>query len=647
MAEPPAPAAETSDLLPADTRVPVMQQEPDRSNLPPLPSQSAGRPTTAPRWLWPAVAVIAVAAIALVIAEIFRSPPAPVAANDAMRFDIAGGTGPAGTFVVISPDGRRVAFAGARQGSSVEIWVRSLETQEASPLGATFTDLGGWPFWSADSRYIIFSDRGKLRRVDTSGGPAQLLGDVGTPVSGGFTTEDGRLVYSEIGGGVWETSFAGGTPVPLDLGPNRAAARTPSVLPDGSVVYCQCGEADEFGIYLATPGAGAPRRLLPERSGVQYAPSSDPELGYLLFVRYLQTRGEGTLMAQAIRPRELRLIGDPVAIAENVRVFSASDTGVLVYSGGESTFVPAMPGFVQGQLTWFDREGRIVSTVGEQGVYRELVLSPDQQHVAVTRADPTTRGIHIHLLELARGVSSRLTSAAAGETSPVWAPDGASVIFARWDSSGTVEWYRRATSLAGGEELVFQALDSSVPTGISPDGRFTLSYSPSARADIKAVDLTRVAEAREPVSLVSSQFNELYARFSPDGRWFAHASNESGTNEIYVRPFNPDAGPSAPSADGRVLVSKGGATFGGAIWRADGTELFYVSRDGTVMVVPVSIEPTFSVGSAPQALFKLPAPVVFFDVSQDGERFLIAVPDVAAASPPPYRVIVNWTSTLR
>jgi hypothetical protein len=385
---------------------------------------------------------------------------------------------------------------------------------------------------------------------------------------------------------------------------------------------------------------------------VQYARSPDPELGYLLFVRGAGALvSEGTLMAQAIHPRELRLIGDPVAVAEHVRGFSASDTGVLVYSadGTGSTFFPSMPGFVQGQLTWFDREGRIISTVGEPGIYRDPVLSPDQQHVAVVRAEPRTLSMHIHLFDFARGVSNPFTFAAAvaSDTSPVWAPDGASVIFARWGSGGPVEWYRRTVNSAGSEELLFQPLDTSVPTTISPDGRFALFYGPTGLGDIKAIDLTGVAEAREPISLVSSEFHELSARFSPDGRWFAYASNESGTHEIYVRPFDPDAVPGAPSAGGRVMASKRGATLGGAIWRADGRELFYLSPDGTLMAVAVSTEPTFSVDGAPQALFKLPATIVFFDASRDGERFLVAVPDGARPSPPPYRVILNWTSALR
>jgi hypothetical protein len=146
---------------------------------------------------------------------------------------------------------------------------------------------------------------------------------------------------------------------------------------------------------------------------------------------------------------------------------------------------------------------------------------------------------------------------------------------------------------------------------------------------------------------VTSDFNETNARFSPDGKWFAYASNESGTYEIYVRPFNPDAATGAPlSVGGRAMVSKGGASPGGAIWRADGKELFYLAPDSTLMAVAVETEPTFRIGGPPKPLFKAPR-VLFFDVSRDGQRFLMPVPEGAGTNAPPYKVVLNWTSTLK
>jgi eukaryotic-like serine/threonine-protein kinase len=673
----------------AHVLVHVMEQEPDWSTLPPLPAGvqalmerclqkdpaqrlrdigdvrillqaslthpirpvAARRASGKSRWVWPAVAVGAVVAARIVGAGGWWRPPA-VAPADTVRFDIPRGEDQSLPFIAISPDGRRLAYVAQRPDGSSQLWVRSLATEEARPLDAAVS----YPsvvFWSADSRYIVFSGGGKLRKIDASGGPAQLLADLQTVLVGGFSSQDDRLVYSDAGQGLVGVPSAGGTPAPLaaDAGGGHTGAVTPSALPGGNFVYCQCGGTDERGIFIATPGAGAPRKILPDQSLVQYAPSPDPELGYILFLRGGATATDlGTLMAQPIHPRQLRLLGDPVAIAEGVRGFSASETGVLVYSA-DRTFVPGgTPGLLVGQLTWFDRTGGVVSTVGEPGIYRVPALSPDGQLVALERVDPVTRNMDIYLFEFARGVNNRFTFAAGRDAQPVWSPDGTSVIFTRLDNGTLGEWYRRAANLAGDEELLFRAPSSGVVSAISPNGRFLLFTGPlPGPADIQAVDLKRVAEAREAIPLVTSEtFNEANARFSPDGHWFAYASDASGNIEIYVRPFDEDAAPGAPlSVGGQVQVSKGGATFGGAIWRADGKELFYLATDGTLMSVAVSTEPTFGVSGPPKALFKVPPSILFFEVSRDGERFLIPVPEGSAAAAPPYKVVLNWTSTLK
>jgi Tol biopolymer transport system component len=668
----------------AHVLVHVMEQDPDWSKLPPLPSgvlalmerclqkdpaqrlrdigdvrlllqaslsqparaiDVSAAPSSAGRgWLWPAAAG-AVVALAAGVA-LWPRPPATVT-PDAVRFDIprqADTTG-AGAFIRISPDGRQLAYAALSGNGLLNIWVRSLATQEARPLPGS-EGVTGIPFWSADSRYIIFTSNNRLRRVDVSGGPAQPLGDSATFAAGGFTTADGRLVYAQVGRGVLEMPFSGGTPTPVSLGEESQSAVTPSALPDGSIVYCQCVQAQAPGIYLATPGS-APRQILPDLSPVQYAPSPDPGRGYVLFLRGAAVATDaGTLMAQAIDPRNLRLLGDPVAIAERVRGFSASE-GVLVYSEDAAFVGSSAPGLVRGLLTWFDRDGRIVSTVGEAGVYRALALSPGQDLLAVERGDPA-RNIDIYLLEFARGVTNRFTFDAANDFQPVWSPDGASVMFTRFEGRGVAAWYRRSANLAGEEELLFRARDQGALSSVSPDGRFLLFTGPlPATGDIQVVDLERVFEAREAIPVVATEFFEVNARFSPDGRWFAYASNESGQYELYVRPFNAGARPGeSPGAGGRIMVSKGGATGAGGIWRADGQELYYVALDGTMMAVAVSTAPTFSVNGPPQPLFKLPAATVFFDVSRDGQRFLVPIAESAGASAPPYRVMLNWTATL-
>jgi serine/threonine protein kinase len=674
----------------AHVLVHVMEQEPDWTKLPPLPngvqalmerclqkdsaqrlrdigdvrlmlqasathpmrpvSPVAHRAPASRRWLWPAVAGAAIVA-AFVVGAIVRQDPAPAPPAAAVRFDIDRTQTQSSPFIAISPDGARLAFIAVDSTpGGGRIWVRSLETQEARPLDATSL-ANGVPFWSADSRYIIFSSQGKLRRVDAAGGPAQLLADLSSMAVGGFALADGPVVYAELMGGAKQVPSSGGTPSALDLGGwDAKGALTPSAMPGGSFVYCECQGAAQRGIYVATPGGGPPRQILPDVSLVQYAPSPDPDVGYVLFLRGGGGAGDvATLMAQAIHPRQLRLLGEPVAIAERVRGFSASATGVLVYSQDSSTVPSSIPGILRGQLTWFDRQGHVISTVGDPGIYRIPVLSPDGQFVAMERADPATQNVDVYVFEFARGVNNRFTFDPARDVQPVWTPDGTSVIFSRMLGATGAEWYRRSANLAGDEEFLFRARDLGVASSISPDGRFLLFTGPlPGPANIQAVDLSRVLEAREAIPIVTSDFNEANARFSPDGRWFAYASNESGTVEIYVRPFNPNAAPGeAPSAGGQIMISKGGGSNGGAFWRADGKELLYMARDGTVMSVAVETQPTFRVNGPPTPLFKGPANVLFFDVSSDGERFLIPVPEGAGASPPPYKVVLNWTSTLR
>jgi dipeptidyl aminopeptidase/acylaminoacyl peptidase len=595
--------------------------------------------------------------VAAVIAVLALPRSVPLAPADAVRFDIARPEGESSPVVAISPDGRRLAFIATRADGTPQMWVRSLATQEARPLEGA-KSVTGLPFWSADSRYLLFSADGKLRKIDAAGGPAQPLADVQTIAIGGSASKDDKVLYSDVGVGIFEVPSAGGTPHELISGAvvqNRGGFVTPSLLPSGDFVYCRCaavGTTSDSGIYMAARNGGVPRKVLPDSSSlVQYAPSPDPDLGYLLFVRRGNSdfRDPGTLMAQPIDPRQGRLLGDPVAIAEHVSAFSASETGVLVYSVDASIVPTGIPGILRGQLTWFDRAGRVLSTVGEPGVYRIAALSPDGQLVAIERIDTATQNLDIYVFELARGVNNRFTFDAQRDVQPVWSPDGTSVIYTRFQDDQEGYWYRRAANLAGDEELLFRAKGSGAVSSLSPDGRFALFTGPlPGPADIQVVDLAKVLEAREAIPLVTSQFNEVNARFSPDGRWFAYASNESGSYEIYVRPFNPDAPAGTPlSAGGRVMMSKGGATGGGAIWRADGKELFYLALDGTLMSVAVETQPTLRVVGPPAALFKVPRNVLFFDVSPDGDRFLIAVPEGAGTSAPPYKVVLNWTSTLK
>lgn len=270
-------------------------------------------------------------------------------------------------------------------------------------------------------------------------------------------------------------------------------------------------------------------------------------------------------------------------------------------------------GGVEGRLTWFDRQGKAVSTVGESGLYRTLTISPDGQRIAVERTDPKTQNRDIWLIEVATGAMTRFTSDPAWDAFPTWAPDGRRIIFTS-NRSGAYNLYEKA--VGGGEErLFYQSSEGKGPTSWSPDGGFLLYYSLGQPTHLRLLAAAGPVD-REPVPVVDPQFTSITGRFSPDGRWIVYTSNESGKNEISVRPFDPATG----SAGSPVKVSNGGG--GTPLWRGDGQEIYYLALDGMATAVEVKAGATFQAGPS-KPLFRVPSGVLFWDVSADGTRFLL------------------------
>jgi eukaryotic-like serine/threonine-protein kinase len=597
-------------------------------------------------WTMGAAAGIFILATAFFSFLYFRQKPP---ATQAVRFEMPlpdktnfGGA------LSVSPDGRRVAFIATSADGQARLWVRSLDTLQVRPLDGT-EGASGWPFWSPDSNFLAYGTGGKLLKIDVSGGPAQVLCDASLML-GGVWTNDDRIIFSS-GGALLQVAAAGGTPSPVGIG----AGGFPALLPDGRHLVFSLGPpgARNAGLYVesldAKPGEQAPKKLLSDLSTVVYVPSSDPMVGYLLFVRGSGSGAVGTLMAQAFDSRRLELTGDAVPVAEQVsiNVFSASATGVLVYASGQGSMNGPSRGNIRGQLTWFDRQGKVLGVMGDLGVYRSLALSPDGKNVAFERNDPQTQNRDIWLYEIARGVTTRFTFDPAWDSNPVWSPDGSRIAFTS-QRLGAFNLYEKTSNLAGEDELLFKSNDGKVPSSWSRDGRFLMYYNNTPPAHVWALPLGGVEADRKPIPIAVSQFNEAIGRFSPDGRWVAYNSNESGRDEIYVRPFDISSAAGSPAAGGtpvtgKWMVSKGGG--GTPLWRADGKELFYLSADGTAMAVDVSTTGVFQAG-IPKPLFKVPTGVIFWDVTPDGKRFLLPAP--SAASPAAaLTVVLNWEALLK
>ena len=554
----------------------------------------------------------------------------------------------------LSPDGRKLAFVGTAADGQTRLWVRSIEALDARPLDGT-EGIGGYPFWSPDSRFIAFPSQGRLKKIEVAGGPPITLCDAPV-VLGGSWNRDDQIILGSITG-VLRVAASGGSPTPITTG---GAAVAPSFLPDGHHfvywrVLTQGGSGP--GIYVssvdAKPQEQPGKKLLPDSSTVAYVPSSGSIAGRLLFVRGGSDLGAyGTLMAQPFDPTRLELTGEAIPIAEQVSnlSFSASATDVLVYvQGFQPVSTGGARGNIHGQLSWFDRAGKLVGVFGDVGVYRSLSLSPDAKRVAFERVDLQSAGNrNIWLYEFARGVTTRFTFSLGWNSNPVWSPDGSRIAFVSNRNGGMFDLYQKTSNLAGEDEVVFKSSEYKAPSSWSPDGRFLLYYNPVPPNHIWVLPLGGSLAERKPIPVEHSEFNQAAGRFSPDGRWIVYSSDESGKDQVYVRPFDSASAlgssfSGGTAATGKWMVSKDGGTT--PLWRRDGKELFYLSLDGTAMAVEVSTSGVFQAG-IPKALFKVPRGVLFWDASSDGQRFVMPAPSAASAQPP-FTVVLNWQGALK
>jgi len=530
--------------------------------------------------------------------------------------------------VAVSPDGTRVVFATQIQGKFI-LWIRAIDGGEDRSLPGT--EMAGFPFWSPDSRFIgFFTTDGKLKRVEATGGPVQTLCDAPRG-RGGTWNRDGVILFTpDTRDPINKVSASGGTPEPVthfDSSHTYLTHRWPHFLPDGQhfLFFSRVagGDAAKFtGIYTGSLGSKETKLLVNNASNPVYTSS-----GYLLFVR------EGNLMAQPFNANQLQTTGEPLAIARGISYnrnwdvadFSASENGVLAYR---------VDAELQSQLSWLDRTGKQIGTVGEPNYYRAPRLSPDNQKIAVERMDPIKREGDIWLLEASRNYATRFTFTPEALLAPVWSPDGDKIIFAS-QRNGPSDLYQKSISGTGNEEEFLKSNDYKNPCSWSPDGRF-FAYAlidPKTGWDIWI--LPTFGE-RKPFPFVNTPFNETAARFSPDGRWIAYGSNESGRSEIYVSPF--------PGPGAKLQVSNRGV--GQPSWRGDGRELYYRTPDlKQLMAVEIKAGPTFEIG-ATKTLFEVPTRIQDYDVTADGQRFIVDMP-IGQEPSTAVTLVVNWTAGLK
>jgi len=593
------------------------------------------RPARNTRRAWLPWVVAGTLAVALAV-TLWRSRP-PAAPNAPLsQFVILPPRGTQFTNVssgAVSPDGRFVAFTAAGPTSDDVLWVRPLDSLDARLVPGT--ENGSMPAWSPDSKSIIFHvTGGTLKRVDIAGGAPQIVAtSTGSSLAGGIAWgPDGSVLFGTANG-LFQVSASGGTRRTLtepDPARQEQGLGFPQFLPDGRFLYSiQSSNADTAGLYIGSLDRPGDRvRILRTHDPAIYAPPQAGWPGYLVFLR------DQTLMAQRFDPATLRLEGDPMRIADGLSpsnfsrmAFSVSSAGPLVYrTGGVDS---------DRRLTWINRDGTREDGTAP-GLYQSFRLSPDDREVAL---DASNGVEDIWRLEFARGVRTRLTSGDRREVVPVWSPDGRYLAFMS-NRTGVFQLYRKDARGGGPEEVLTTGANTKYVTDWGRNG-YLLYYeaAPDTKDDLWALPMDG---GGKPVLVLQTAANEHNGAFSPDGKWIAYASDESGREEVYIQPF--------PPTGFKWTVSNQGGNR--PRWRRDQKELFYLSagRAG-VMTAEVQIDGANIRTGAPRQLFPLPWPLPVlvspYDVTADGQRFLVLEPDSASTGSAVLTVMLNWQAGLK
>jgi eukaryotic-like serine/threonine-protein kinase len=532
--------------------------------------------------------------------------------------------------LALSPGEKTLAIvAYSAQANNYVLWTHEVGGRQTSSLPGT--QGASYPFWSPDGKFIGFFADGKLKKVGVSEGRVQVLCDAPNG-RGGAWNRDGVIVFTPAGlGGLFRVPSSGGSPVEMTKpDPTRfeSSHRWPVFLPDGKhFLYLAAnftGHLENNAIFLGSLDSQERRSLVSTSANAAYA-----EPGYLVYLR------DKTLVAQPFDRQHYVLSGEPHTLSDEVLYLPGVDKAVFSVSSGDVLVTQTGKGTSISQLTWFDRSGKPAGTVGMPGSHSNVRLSPDGRRVAADQTDPDERNIDIWIHEPARGATTRLTFDPALDQTPVWSPDGKQILFTSSRGVGFRLYLKNADGSGPEEEVADLGAGLQVHAwDWSRDGKNVL-----VRKGNELWYVTWPQRVAKP--LFQAKWTVRNAQFSPDGRWMAYASNETGSMEIYVSPF--------PSVNGKWQVSSAGGQE--PRWRQDGKELFYLSAEGKMMAAAVTWGTSFEAGS-PVALFQtyprqpVSASDVFsYDVSGDGQRFLI-LSKVDEANPAPLSVLLNWTSEM-
>ena len=593
-----------------------------------------------PRAAFPWIAATAVLLIALAALSFVHFREVPLQ-QPSTRFQVPPPEKSVISMFRLSPDGRKIVVAALSEGQ-YRLWIRPLDSLQWQLLPGT--DEASYPFWSPDGANIGFFAQGKLKKIAVTGGPVQTLCDASNGRGGAWSAAGVIIFAPNLTGGLLKVSTTGGIPEPVTKftasGPSDSQ-RYPEFLPDGRHFLYLEDRTQNMGIFAGSLDGTPPARLLPDLSNVIYVPPIPPgTVGYLLF------RREGSLMAQPFDPGRVRLAGEVFPVAEQVGVmlntgngaFSASQNGGLAFRTGNTTG--------NREFTWMDRAGKRLDTVTKPALTRSAALSPDEKRLMFGISNESGDVTDLWVQELERSVISRFSFEAGVNYAPVWSRDGSRIVFTHRDAGAEYGIYQRSATGTGKAELLGRTAVNTGTWDWSPDGKFILysDYQDKTKYDLWLLPLDG---DHKPVPYLQTPFSEIRGQFSPDGRWMAYVSDESGRFEVYVQ--------AVPATGSKWQISSAGGDF--PRWRRDGKELYFIAADQQLMAVPVK-EGSSSSGAfepgAPQPLFRIepsaasPTSSSPYLPTANGERFLVNVQAGGEGrQAPPITVVLNWTAGLK
>ncbi len=534
--------------------------------------------------------------------------------------------------MAIAPNGHTVAIAAeGESGKKSELWLYEVGSREVRSLPDT--EGASFPFWSSDGKSIGFFASGKLKKLELGGGPVQTLCDAPSG-RGGTWNREGVILFTpsgRLGEVVNRISAGGGTLTPvttLDLARKETSHRWPEFLPDGKhflfMAFTVAGQTGTDAIFVGSLDSKEIKKLTDTTSNASYVAP-----GYLVFAR------DRTLFAQKFNVGKLEMEGEPVPILPGVRyvpriahsVFAVNSGSVLLSQGGNSVALS--------RLVWFDRSGKEIGAVGNAEEFANVALSPDGKSVAVDKTDQVNQNTDIWVYDVQGTRVKRLTFDPAIDAMPMWSPDGTKLAFTSSRGQLFDIYIKPADGSQDEKPVEATANVDKYPHDWSKDGKYFLYLRGTELWTLSYPEL-------KSQPFLKGNFAYRSGQFSPDGKWVAYSSNESGKWEVYVTSF--------PEANGKWQVSNGGGLQ--PRWRKDGKELFYFSADGKLMAVPIKAGIGFDAG-APVVLFQADEkePVatseqIMYDVSKDGQKFLINT-QVRNGGTQPMSVVMNWDAVLK